>query len=91
METANKILEDNLNNIGFSFSEQLKPDNIKLSEAKKVKKAIIKAMKEYAKQINHCTCTEDETIGSTTVWCCNVCGLPLKSENWQSVEEMENN
>jgi len=50
MNIAEKILEDNLNNIGFSFAEQLKPDSIKLSEVRKTKKVILKAMEEYAQQ-----------------------------------------
>ena len=44
---AEEILENELNNVGFSFSEQLKPDNISLAETKKTKKAILKAMEQY--------------------------------------------
>ncbi len=28
-----------------------------------------------------CNCTVDH--GSTTVWCCNVCGFPLKDQCWE--------
>jgi hypothetical protein len=48
MKTAAEILENELNNIGFSFVEKLKPDNITLAEVRKTKRAIIKAMESYA-------------------------------------------
>lgn len=48
MKTAEEILENELNNIGFSFADQLKPDNISFTEVKKVKKAILNAMESYA-------------------------------------------
>lgn len=47
---AEEILENELNEIGFSFKEQLKPDNIRLADVRKTKKAIVKAMHEYATQ-----------------------------------------
>lgn len=28
-----------------------------------------------------CNCTVDH--GSTTIWCCNVCGFPLKDQCWE--------
>jgi hypothetical protein len=46
--TKEEILENCLNEIGFSFAEQLKPDNITLAQVRKTKKAILKAMQEFA-------------------------------------------
>ena len=31
----------------------------------------------------YCTCLADKTTGNTMVKCCNICGKPLESENWQ--------
>lgn len=44
---AEEILENELNNIGFSFKEQLKPDDITLAEVRKTKKAIVKAILDF--------------------------------------------
>jgi hypothetical protein len=46
-KTAEEILENELNEMGFSFNDQLKPGNISFTETKKVKKSILKAMEEY--------------------------------------------
>lgn len=32
--------------------------------------------------VNHCACSVDETTGWTMVKCCNICGNPLKDQNW---------
>lgn len=29
--------------------------------------------------VNKCACTADETTGTTTVRCCNICGKPAES------------
>ena len=29
-----------------------------------------------------CKCKVEETTGWTTVKCCNICGLPIQSEQW---------
>jgi len=29
-----------------------------------------------------CNCSVDETTGNSKIKCCNICGKPLKSENW---------
>ena len=49
-QTAEEILEDELNEVGYSFKDQLKPDDIPIKIVKKVNKAIIRAMKRYANQ-----------------------------------------
>ena len=30
-----------------------------------------------------CKCTVEETTGWTKVRCCNICGKPLKGQNWE--------
>ncbi len=35
-------------------------------------KVVKKAIKEDRKK--NCECTEEETTGATTQWCCNICG-----------------
>lgn len=57
-KTKEEILENCLNNIGFSFNEQLKPNNITIAEVKKTKKAFLKAMEEYAQQFQQDKPTE---------------------------------
>lgn len=32
--------------------------------------------------VNNCACSVDETTGWTQVKCCNICGRPLKDQNW---------
>lgn len=32
--------------------------------------------------VSHCACSVDETTGWTQVKCCNICGKPLKDQNW---------
>lgn len=32
--------------------------------------------------VRHCACSVDETGGSSQVECCNVCGKPLKGQQW---------
>jgi len=32
--------------------------------------------------VTDCACSVDETTGWTTVKCCNICGRPLKDQNW---------
>jgi len=32
--------------------------------------------------VSKCACSVDETTGWTEVKCCNICGKPIKSENW---------
>jgi len=29
-----------------------------------------------------CKCTPEEMTGTTEIECCNICGLPIKSESW---------
>ena len=50
----------------------------------------LKAMEEYAQQqpISRCTCTPDETTGTTQVHCCNICGKPTE-EFWYKKLEFE--
>lgn len=33
-----------------------------------------------------CQCGPGESTGTTTVWCCNVCGLPEQSELWHTFD-----
>ena len=51
----------------------------------------IDAMNEYAEQqvknlslsaVSNCACSVDETTGWTEVKCCNICGKPIKGQNW---------
>ena len=45
--------------------------------------AIVRLVKKCNKHIvTDCACSVDETTGWTTVKCCNICGKPIKSENW---------
>lgn len=32
--------------------------------------------------VSHCACSVEETTGWTMVKCCNICGKPLKCQNW---------
>lgn len=51
-------------------------------------KIIDEAIKKYAElyhkkqlelqNVSHCTCTPDETTGTTSVNCCNICGKPTE-------------
>ena len=36
-------------------------------------------LQEQAINYSHCSCTPDETTGTTTVKCCNICGKPAES------------
>ena len=36
----------------------------------------------------NCTCTD--STGSTTVKCCNICGLPIKGEVWGIKQQLTN-
>ncbi len=33
-----------------------------------------------------CQCECGESTGSTTVWCCNICGLPEQTEPWNTFD-----
>jgi len=44
----------------------------KLAEYREIKQLIIGG-------VSHCACTPDETTGTTTVRCCNICGKPAES------------
>ena len=48
---AEEIIENELNELGLSFNEKLIPDNIDIQLVKDAKKAIMKAMDDYAKQM----------------------------------------
>lgn len=39
---------------------------------------VIDVMLECSLLVNLCTCTEDETTGTTQVKCCNICGKPTE-------------
>jgi hypothetical protein len=32
--------------------------------------------------VSNCACSVDETTGWTEVKCCNICGKPIKGQNW---------
>lgn len=59
-----------------------------------VPESIFTIMESYATQritelktASNCTCTEEDTTGSTTVECCNVCGLPIRPESWTFIQD----
>lgn len=54
-----------------------------IHEPKKLTEALDIILNEVKKNrlgdVSHCTCTPDETTGTTSVNCCNICGKPAES------------
>ena len=58
------------------------PAKTKMAEPKVLGMALDRAIEELKnlliQRASHCTCTPDETTGTTSVKCCNICGKPAE-------------